>query len=50
MTFRICVDLPVALIRANIPVDLWLVNVRPFQNALGAAIFQRDIHGGNLSF
>jgi hypothetical protein len=34
----ICGNLPVALIRANILVDLWRASVGPFSKTLGAAI------------
>jgi len=41
---RICGDHPVAPTRANILVDLRLVSVGAFLEALGAAVSRRNIH------
>jgi hypothetical protein len=41
---RISGGIPVGFIRANMFVDPWPVNVRPFVEIRGTAVFQGDIH------
>ena len=41
---RTCGSQSVAPARAKIIFDLWLMSVGPFFEAVGAAIFQRNIH------
>jgi hypothetical protein len=45
----ICGGQPVAPVRAEIKLDLWLMSVGPFVEALGAAFSQGNIHRTVLS-